>query len=164
MLNAKFAGIAVAVVAALGASTTAHSVDRVVQGNGANYCQSALPVFDGNVRKRPVSVQNEGDSNAFVTCAYHSEGPVFGAAVWVHADTAGDLTCTGVAGYNGIQVTSVKTVAMDGINQSVLEWSEADFPGGELGSGLFGVSCGLKPGQGVDDSYVGYDDGDVPPA
>ena len=39
-----------------------------INGHGTANCQSALPVFDGNIRKRPMALANEGAGNAFVTC------------------------------------------------------------------------------------------------
>ena len=81
----------------------------------------ALPIFDGNVRKRPVSVQNEGNSNAFVTCSWGIEivdgtrsTGISEAEVWFHSTAAGSVTCTGVAGWNGVQVQSVKTLTLPG--------------------------------------------------
>ncbi|MEO6138716.1 MAG: hypothetical protein ABIP11_08660, partial [Luteimonas sp.] len=38
--------------------------------NATGACQSALPVFDGQIRKRPLAVQNEGTSAAFVSCSF----------------------------------------------------------------------------------------------
>ena len=39
------------------------------QSSGAGVCAAALPAFEGLVRKRPRAIQNEGSTNAFVTCA-----------------------------------------------------------------------------------------------
>lgn len=170
MSNAKYASLAVALVAGLVAATPADAVTHVTASNATNYCQTALPVFDGNVRKRPLAVQNEGGSNAFVTCAYHSEdGPVLAAQVWFHnsSGVAGDVTCTGVAGYNDptVRESAVKVVNLPGDGTQVaLEWEAVDFPGGAMETGLFAVSCNLQPGMGVDDAYIAYDDGVEPPA
>ena len=58
-------------VATLLAAAEAHSVDRELafQQNGAGACQAALPAYEGLIRKRPMAIQNEGVSTAFVTCA-----------------------------------------------------------------------------------------------
>lgn len=37
--------------------------------NAAGACKSALPVFDGNIRSRPLAVANEGTASAFVSCS-----------------------------------------------------------------------------------------------
>lgn len=57
-------------------AATAAEIERTELTMAVSACQSALPVFDGVVRKRPLAVQNEGDSSTFITCGL--EG-VFGA-------------------------------------------------------------------------------------
>jgi len=37
--------------------------------NASGVCKSALPVFDGNIRSRPLALANEGTANAFVSCS-----------------------------------------------------------------------------------------------
>ena len=49
-------------------NAAAVTIARDYLSHGTANCQSALPVFDGNIRKRPMAVANEGTSNAFVTC------------------------------------------------------------------------------------------------
>jgi hypothetical protein len=173
MTFVKFAALTVAVGAIVAAVAPAEAINRVSLSNPTNYCQTALPVFDGNVRKRPVSVQNEGNSNAFITCSWGIEvidgtesTGISSAEVWFHSTAAGSVTCTGVAGWNGVQAQSVKTLTLPGGGQSdeAMIWTPADFPNGQMGTGLFSVSCNLQPGQGIDDSYITYDDGEVTPA
>lgn len=172
MTFVKFAALSVAIGTVFAAAAPANAIDRVTISQPTNYCQTALPVFDGNVRKRPVSVQNEGTSNAFVTCSWGIEvidgtdsTGISAVEVYFHSTNAGSVTCTGVAGWNGIQVQSVKTLTLTGGGQTVapMRWTAADFPDGELGTGLFSASCNLQSGQGIDDSYVVYDDGEIPP-
>ncbi len=54
------------------AGVHAATLNRLVYANAASYCQPALPAF-GKVRKRPLGVQNEGEGNAFVTCAFAAQ-------------------------------------------------------------------------------------------
>ena len=61
--------LAVALTAAtLSPNAQAVTVNRDYLSHGTANCQSALPVFDGNIRKRPAAVANEGTATAFVTC------------------------------------------------------------------------------------------------
>lgn len=60
--------LAVAVGAGLCGQARAVDVDRDYLSHGTASCQAALPVFDGNIRKRPMALANEGTGNAFVTC------------------------------------------------------------------------------------------------
>ncbi|MEO6366287.1 MAG: hypothetical protein ABIO38_09625 [Luteimonas sp.] len=48
------------------------TVTRSYFSHGTANCQAALPVYDGNIRKRPKAVANEGTSSAFVTCDFDS--------------------------------------------------------------------------------------------
>jgi hypothetical protein len=158
-MNRKNVCLVAAAVAglALSANVGAVEVTRVVISNSTNFCQTALPVQDTNVRKRATTVVNEGSGSAFVSCSFHSENVVEEAEVWVHNDnaTATDVTCTGVIGYNGNTLTSSKTVTVDPDGaQNVFSWTPADFEG--FGSSLFSMSCVLPPGVGIDDTYIVY--------
>lgn len=135
-----------------------------------NYCQSALPVFDGNIRKRPQAVQNEGTGPAFVTCSYPSgEGRVAGpdgttTMVWQYlinnSDAAVTINCTGVAGYpgDGPEQFIVKSAVVDpGAIGEAHIWEAADFDGAPAAfpeQGVFSISCNLPPGAGLAQSYV----------
>lgn len=134
---------------------------RTFAGGPTNYCQTALPVFDGNVRKRPLAVQNEGTSNAFVTCSFNSQYRITSVQVYFYnSGTTGTLNCTGVSGYNtGPNQFIPKSVSLTGGGpQGLLAWNAADFTGApaEFPSGHFSISCNLLPGMGVNDSYVNF--------
>jgi hypothetical protein len=47
---------------------SAATVTRDCLRHGTASCRSALPVFDGNIRKRPAALGNEGTATAFITC------------------------------------------------------------------------------------------------
>ena len=51
-----------------GGEASAVTTSRDYLSHGTAGCQSALPVFDGNIRKRPLALGNEGSNTAFVTC------------------------------------------------------------------------------------------------
>jgi hypothetical protein len=158
-MNRKNVCLVAAAVAGLALSASAQAVtqQRVVISNATNYCQTALPVQDTNVRKRALTVVNEGSGNAFVSCSYHSENAVQVAEIWFHNDNAvaTDVTCTGVIGYNGNSLTASQTVTIDPDGaQNFLDWDSTDFGGST--SALFSLSCVLPPGVGLDDSYIVY--------
>lgn len=78
--------------------------------NATGACQSALPVFDGQIRKRPLTMQNEGTAPAFVSCSFMSTDQGIGGSrsigqVTLYADnnagSAVELTCTLIDGYSG---------------------------------------------------------------
>lgn len=159
-------GLGLAAIAGLTTgSAQAVLIERTVAGNATNFCQSSLPVFDVQIRKRPLSVQNEGTASAFVTCAFSSQEEIKLAVTYFHS-TAGTpqmVTCTGVAGTNKSDpeqpepVYAVKNVLLDGVGTSrQIVWSPADFgavnalPGGPF----FGMNCNLAPGMGIDGTGI----------
>lgn len=154
--------LAIATVAVSGPATAATRVVNNVS-NAAGICQSALPAFDGLIRKRPLAIQNEGTSNAFVTCAFTqtvSDLTAINASIYAKSNdnAAHTVTCTGVAGFAGSTTqASVKTrtVPADG-GQVSISWSPSDFTGSttNLPSYLFSVSCMLPPGSGLNDTYI----------
>lgn len=147
------------------------AADRQIASQAVNYCQSALPVFDGNIRKRPLAVQNEGTGTAFVTCSYPSgEGRGIGGSVttqvWQYFinNADGDLTvnCTGVSGVTleNAQFIVKSNVVPAGAS-SVLVWSAEDFAGAPAvfpSHSVFSISCSLPPGAGLRQSYVNSDE------
>lgn len=149
--------LALAAIAALSVAD-AHAVSRTrfVSANAASFCQTALPVFDGDVRKRPLAVQNEGASNAFLTCSFRGQGEDLDyVAVFAvnNTDAAVSLTCTAVTG----AVTTPnqykpKTITIPASGIQDVNWQGSDFgaPRSTIpGLGLFNVSCNLPPGVGI---------------
>ena len=151
------------------AAPFAHAEPQTISHATAN-CQTALPVFDGNVRKRPVAVQNEGTSIAFVTCSFPSpEGRQPGSAsvttaVWQYFVNNGanpvTVNCTGVATNNSVQLAEYvpkSIVVTPGAGEQALIWQAFDFAGAPAvfpNQGAFSISCSLPPGAGVGTSYV----------
>ena len=145
------------------ASTQAATTQRFFYANATSFCQTALPVFDGNVRKRPLAVQNEGGGDAFVTCSL--TGQV------VELDSAGlyainngssnaSLSCTAVTGLNNsLNEYVTKTIIVPASDVGTMTWEGADFAGAPAtipGLGLFNVSCKLQPGVGIGSSYIRF--------
>ncbi len=172
MKSFKSAFSVTGLVLAIGASMAAGDAmaaaqTRVFFANATSYCQTSLPTFDGNVRKRPLAVQNEGTTNAFVTCSFLMQTGGTTAStptrvdVWAQNQTAAaqDLTCTMVTGFaTGTNqfVTKTVTLAANGV-QNVLSWVPANFTGGVFPDGdPLSISCNLLPGVGINDSYVTF--------
>jgi hypothetical protein len=168
-LSISVATAALTLTAGLAAfSAEAVTKSRTFSSNAVALCQSALPVFDGLIRKRPLAVQNEGTSNAFVTCAFTSEDDggvpyvTTDYTIWARSNdgVAHDLSCTGVTGHaTGSNEYVVKTVNLpaDG-SQRALVWSGADFAdhAPTIDYFTFAASCNLSPGVGLNDTYVNF--------
>lgn len=145
----------------LPASTIAGpAASGVFHANPAGACQAALPAFEGLIRKRPLATQNEGTSSAYVSCAMHSAGGVTDVLLYVAGMDATPrmVSCTAVAGFNTGSVQYLtKTTTVTNAAQSVLQWSNTEFPQTDLGS-RFSVSCLLSPGTGVNDYSLVWED------
>jgi hypothetical protein len=80
-----------------------------LQANGSGVCQAALPSYEGQIRKRPLAIQNEGTAAAFITCSPSSLQYVpmqdFGHGVFLANNSAASVTvnCTAVMGSGGVQ-------------------------------------------------------------
>lgn len=145
------------------ATADAVVVDRSFVQNGAGTCQAALPVFDGLVRKRPLAIQNEEGSTAFVSCSL--VGTHFGPTnlrvmdlVFVglinNTGSAVAVTCTLVDGIaNSVSPAFItKIVAVAPGSSAELSWASADNGGNRFIMGA-NVQCALPFGAGV--SYTG---------
>lgn len=139
---------------------TAATVQRNYLSHGTANCQSALPAFDGNIRKRPMAIGNEGTSTAFLTCDTESisnYGPGFlVVAVYLrNRAAAADITvnCTLVS---GIFVPAIAIPMTSGAipqgGTATISWSAEDEDDDTLRAP--GISCALPPG--IDISAVQY--------
>jgi hypothetical protein len=147
--------IPLAIAVALPATANAGSVgeDRITLAAGA--CQSALPVFDGVVRKRPLAVQNEGDSVTFITCALEGRfgaaesSDLVGAILVNTSDAPATVNCTLVDGRNNLAdpVYMPKSVMLAANEDIDVVWSVADNEGANF---IYpAMSCALPPGVGI---------------
>jgi len=149
---------ALAAAASLGLPNQADAavMNRVFVGNATAYCQSALPVFDARIRKRPLAVQNDGSTSAYVTCSFPGQfEAITGITINFASDSPASLTCTGVSGTGGAPARySVKSVDLVNNWQYALTWEPYDFA--DTSIIFFSVSCNLPPGVGIQDSYISF--------
>lgn len=144
----------------------AETLRRFMTQNPTAICQAALPVYDGQIRKRPKAVQNEGTTPAFVTCSWITQGSVGNSTanpvglvlnVSVNDGQPDHVTCVGVLGKQG-QTFNTYTRGTDLHSNGgtrLLEWGPSDFGGSTtFPSGLISVSCLLNPGVGINSSEI----------
>lgn len=126
-------------------------------------CQAALPVFEGAIRKRPLAIQNEGNSDAFVTCALNNPGNSAGtnriSVVQIYAQnqnaSSRSIACTAVnssATANPSPIYLSKTVQVtSSASDTLIEFAAGDFPGSPilLPGDTIALSCNLVPGMGI---------------
>ena len=154
--------LAIAVLVASSALTApaANAVLRVVnsQVTAVGSCQPSLPAFEGLIRKRPLSVQNEGTSAAFVSCSLPGSTALQAAAIYVNSFDGQDhiVTCTTVLGdisapeYVTKQVIAPASGAQKGV---VVLPADVGQPT-TLNAFYVSWSCQLPPGAGVNDLYT----------
>lgn len=151
----------------LGAPAFAADEQHTLSASPADRCQGALPSFEGSLRKRPLAVQNEGTSSAFITCAFavESRQSLAGSqslSTWFYNANATDveLTCTAVTGYQtGTNEYVSDSVTIPAGEQDQIFWTDADFAEGI--DGLVSISCNLPPGVGVNDTYINWAENDA---
>lgn len=161
------AGLAATALAAAAAGAHAGPtvVPRQFYGNSGGLCEAALPAYDATLRKRPLAVQNEGTTEAFLTCNFISQGREYASVdnpTWLMAwfsardGVAREIRCTLVTGFgtgNNTYIAKAATLAADGTLRP-LGWSGGDFGDGsvaQMPSGAISLSCMLPPGVAMHD-------------
>lgn len=159
-------GCALVLVSASFAANAA-VIERQEVRMSADVCQPALPAFDGQIRKRPKAVQNEGIDNAFVTCAF---GGVFNGVPSQKTLTVGltnntnapiTVNCTLVDFQAGVvnpeYFPKSISVPATGAPVALLLWSAVDDNGGVRFT-YPAASCVLPPGTGVVNTLHTFDE------
>lgn len=152
-----------AAAALLSLASHAATIEFKHRQNATAICQPALPAFDGQIRKRPLAVQNEGTELAFVTCSFIGNDTNTTSRVSLYfinnGPAAASVSCTLVSGYdtasNNFGSKSVSVLANRGGQANIAWTAAADNSGNPLGS-LVNVSCSLPPGTGINDIYNYY--------
>lgn len=158
-LSAALLTTALGLAFAAGDAQAVTPVHSFIQ-NATGACQSALPAFDGQIRKRPLAIQNEGNASAFVSCSLmgttRSVAGIFTIQVLADNNTASSvtLTCTLVTGLSkfGTQQFLPKTITMpanSGGLTNVLGWNRLDNGGMFFNNFTVNVSCNLPVGTGL---------------
>jgi hypothetical protein len=144
------------------ASVSAALVTRTTSSPAAGICSPAFGPSETAIRKRPLALQNEGVHDAFVTCAFTSQGyPTRASLQVVTLDgIAHAITCTGVASdwYAPMYLPKVAntTPGFQGGN-ILLTWQAADFGQPVVFiSRFFSVSCKLPPGTGIRTAEISF--------
>lgn len=152
-------------IAALPVPALAALESHWLQANGSGVCQAALPSYEGQIRKRPLAIQNEGTAPAFVTCSPASLQFVamasLGHGIYLANASASEVTvnCTAVMGASTWSSEyAPKSVTLSAGSGQMLYWTAADFPtNGPSNRTTFNTSCQLAPGVGIRTIYVNQD-------
>lgn len=162
MLSFKSALPAAFLAVACLCTGTSHAVEmtRSFAQNATGTCQAALPSYEGQIRKRPLAIQNEGTANAFVSCSL--VGTHYGpngdgremTSVFVglvnNTVAAIDVTCTLSDGLANLIAPAfiAKTVSVPANGWVELNWTSVD-NGGDPFLFSANVQCNLPVGTGI---------------
>ncbi|MGY1457511.1 MULTISPECIES: hypothetical protein [unclassified Luteimonas] len=168
-LATTIAGLTLAVAAAYSIPATAQEY-HANSSQPAARCQSALPVFDTLIRKRPLAVQNEGDAATFITCAFAFDGAAALNNSAILLDTYfsnfsgadAEVSCTAVTGYAGgeneyVSFSVVVPNESADPEEGNLFWYDTDFEAGGMEYSLIAISCNLPAGVGINDTYIWWE-------
>ena len=120
----------------------------------AGNCNGALPSYEGELRKRPLGVQNEGTATAFVTCSlpgdFFASGNFLVAAAFTNQNsTPVTVNCTLVDGATApfmVPAYYPQSITLPANGVDVFEWTPA---GEEPFTALANLSCNLPPGVAI---------------
>lgn len=122
-------------------------------------CQAALPTYEGNIRKRPLAITNEGTGPAFVTCALTTEEvslnvQSFATRISNLSAAPATITCTAVVGdeLEGADYIA-KSATLAPESTGTLTWNTAD-NGGLLFAKSVAISCNLPPWTGLNRNRI----------
>lgn len=147
--------IAALVVAAAAFMAPTDARAQEFQQNASGTCQGALPVYDTNLRNRPMGIINVGITGAYVSCSVYSEYAQDHtiAAVQIANPTGADVdvSCTIVTGRSSFDHTfyPLTQTFVAGSNGFMVQFLD---PLVDLGTDLINASCLLPPG--VELSYM----------
>ena len=139
-----------------------------VVSNAAGACQGSLPIYNANLRKRPLGILNEGATSAFLSCGLQwgvmpGNTPQTYVTATNRNATAVDLTCTLLDGYpivTGEPFARVyyhpKTISIAADSTASIVWDPSDYyVGAHTFTGYENFSCNVPAG--VEINRAGYD-------
>lgn len=135
--------------------------------NGGATCLPALPRYDGNVRKRPLALVNEGAASSFVTCNYTVSSEAYDATGGVErfdivaknqGTSPATVTCTAVVGIDdGNARYLLQSVSLQPGERKKIEWTAANYGLPQGWEGPVNMSCLLPVLTGLNEGHVHWD-------
>jgi hypothetical protein len=147
--------IALAAALTVAGTASADTVPRTQVQNGTGACQAALPSYEGNIRKRPLGLNNEGAAPAFVSCSMKADdfsdalNGYNGLQLSNRGAAAANVNCTLVAGGTLPVATAAyfpKSFAIPAGSSIVAAWDPEVDNGDAPFPNTLNWSCNLPPG------------------
>lgn len=157
-------------------STQSHAAEEFMQNTtgATGTCQGALPVFEANLRKRPLGINNEGTGAAFVSCAFSTTRDqlddvlgnrivsYFGAFFTNNNSADTQVSCVGIRGLAGEPDNVFESQSVTVLANGVPGTADTGYiffgpaQGDPLDYQNVSMSCNLPAGVSINDTYVGY--------
>lgn len=163
----KYFMIALAMMLAMG-NVNATNVTKD-NGNASSMCDRALPVYDNNVRKRPLAVVNEGASPSFVNCVYrtfsntesnsitYSDVKYFAVRVYNYTTEWHSVDCTGIVGTDGQMAQYMpKSQQVPPGGSRLYTWHHDTDNGGPFWKSNAAVQCLLPVNTGIGETHIHF--------
>lgn len=161
----KVAGLALFILA-LSCVHVAYGATRwtaeAVSAPGA--CQAALPAYEGQIRKRPLAIANEGTQAAFVSCSLPGNSNAldtdyFGVALRNTRPVGIIMQCTLIEGLDSPVGADPeyhsKQIALAPGAHAVLSWDKTE-AGGNMQAQV-NLSCLIAPGVQIGMLYINHE-------
>lgn len=147
--------------ALLSVQASAATVAKYTSKAASGACQGALPNYEGNFRKRPLAVVNEGSTAAFLTCGIDNPDGDNGTNrvelyVVNRTGAAADISCTMVDGFvdatMGFANYYPQTITANTTSYSFFQWTGSYSPYSQS------VSCNVPAAFEVNLIALNYND------
>jgi hypothetical protein len=134
---------------------------RTINVSATSICDAPLPVYNVQLRKRPVAVQNESTEAVFVTCTLPADFVGFSQAASVRVDfqalgAGATIACTMVSGIDTALNYVTREQAVPGGGTASIQWDAIDK---RTNAGTYAFNCLLPAGvamETISHTQVGY--------
>lgn len=161
----KAPGLALSILA-LSCAHLAHGATRWTQDavGATGACQAALPAYEGQIRKRPLAIANEGTQAAFVSCSLPGNSNAldtnyFGVALRNTRQYGIIMQCTLIEGVDSPVGANPeyhsKQIALAPGVHTLLTWDKTE-TGGNMQAQV-NLSCLVAPGIQIGMLYVNHE-------
>lgn len=151
----KYAAALAFSLASLASPAMATDTLVVEDGNAITLCRGARPIYETQLRSRPLAIVNESEQPSFVNCGWraptNSYGQEWVAVVLTNVDgPTRTVNCTGVFGTEDDGADYVtKSISVPEGGLATIQWKYQQDNGGDRWKTNSAVQCLLPTGMGI---------------
>jgi hypothetical protein len=155
--------LTLALAAALMPGTSRAATFRAHYISATAVCSGPLPIYDNNLKRRPLGILNQGSTNVYISCSVPSDyqgdqtnGNNVVVVQFTSFGAGGIVGCTLNAGYRGISGSVATSTNVSDGGSNTLAWSNIN----KMDSwGSYNFSCNVPPD--IEMNLIIYQDGDA---